>query len=212
MDFLDVSFPSLPSFGYTAEPRYSVSIIQRASGHERRNANWSYPLHRYTVTVGPRAEAEVAALLEFWHAVGGSAYAFRFKDFADYLSCRIGSTFAATDQPLVSLGTSPNTYQLTKRYTTGALLSPIARTQSRPITKPVSGKILIADNSTLKTETTHYTLDYATGVVSLHFTPSGALTWGGEFDVPVRFDSEFPVEILSRRIQSVQAVLAEVRV
>jgi len=212
MSFVEVSFPALPSFGYIAEPRYNVTVIQRAGGHERRNANWSYPLHRYTVTVGPRADADIATLLEFWHAMGGTAYGFRFKDFADYKSCKATDTVSATDQPLVVRDSSPITYQLTKWYTTGASASPILRIQSRPITKPVNGTISIADNGTLKTETTHYTIDYTTGVVTLLFVPAGELTWGGEFDVPARFDSEFPVEILSRRVQSVEVAVAEIRV
>jgi uncharacterized protein (TIGR02217 family) len=206
MSFLETPpFPGCPSFGYVSEPRYSVSVTQRAGGHERRNANWSRPLHRYTLTVGPRMEAEIAELLEFWHAVGGTAYGFRFKDFADFQSCRSGSTIAATDQPLIVTADSPSAYQMTKRYTWGA------RTQDRDIVKPVSGTILVADGGVLKTETTHYVVDYTTGIVDINFSPSGALTWGGEFDVPARFDSEFPVEIVTRRIESAQFAVAEIR-
>jgi len=199
-------FPQCPSFGYSSEPMYSVTPIERASGTETRNRNWAFPLHRFNCTVGPRAEEDIAELLEFWHAVGGMAYGFRFSDGVDYKSCRIQEDVTATDGPLlVVAGESPEVYQLTKRYTYGA------RTQDRPIYKPVSGTILIADNGTLKTEMTHYTIDYATGRVSLLFAPAGMLTWGGEFDVPVRFDSEFPVELIDRRIQSVSFVLRELR-
>jgi len=53
---------------------------------------------------------------------------------------------------------------------------------------------------------------YATGVVSFTADQSGAvLTWGGEFDVPVRFDSEFPVELLDQQIQSVTFALMGLR-
>jgi len=206
MDFLDYRFPACPSFGFTSEPMYSVTIIERASGVERRNRNWSYPLHRYTATVGPRVEDEIAELLELWHAVGGAALGFRFRDGVDYKSCRVNETVTATDQPLLLVvGESPVEYQLVKRYTWAT------RDQDRPIFKPVVGTILIADNGVTKTETTHYTVDYTTGRVSLLFAPDGPLTWGGEFDVPVRFDSEFPVEIYDKRIQSVQFVLRELR-
>lgn len=199
-------FPQCPSFGYTSIPLYSVTPIERASGVENRNRNWQYPLHRFSCTVGPRAEADIAELLEFWHAVGGMAYGFRFNDGVDNKSCRIHQTITALDGPLILDTTvSPDAYQLVKRYTFGA------RTQDRPIYKPIEGTVLIADNGTLKTEGVHYTIDYSTGLVELAFSPVGTLTWGGEFDVPVRFDSDFPVELLDKRIQSVSFELKELR-
>jgi uncharacterized protein (TIGR02217 family) len=198
-------FPSTPKFGLSSEPMYDVTVIRVASGRERRNRNWSRPLTRVTITVGPgpRADDEVQELLEFWHAVGGTAIGFRYKDRADWKSCRVSNTVAKTDQPLVLV--SGSVYQLTKRYAAGA------QTQDREITKPVSGTLLVADGGTLKTETTHYTVDYTTGRVTLSFTPSGAMTWGGEFDIPVRFDSSFPVEQIEHRIQAVSFTLQEVR-
>ena len=210
MSFLETPrFPGCPRYGYVSEPMYSVSVIERASGVERRNRNWQYPLTRITITVGPSegGDPAVQELLKFWHAVGGQAYGFRVKDYADYKSCEVGDTPAATDCPLaVVTGASPTEYQLVKRYTYGAL------SQDRPIYKPVSGTILIADGGIIKTETTHYTVDYTTGRVTLLFTPSGALTWGGEFDLPMRFDGNFPVEIISYRQQSVSFALKEIRV
>lgn len=199
-------FPGTPKFGLTSEPGYDVSVIRVASGRERRNRNWSRPLTRITITVGPgpRADDEVQELLEYWHGVGGIAVGFRYKDWSDYKSCRVSNTPASIDQPLVLV--TGSVYQLTKRYTAGASV------QDREITKPVSGTLLIADAGTLKTETTHYTVDYATGRVTLSFTPSGAMTWGGEFDIPVRFDSSFPVEQIERRVQAVSFTLQEIRV
>jgi uncharacterized protein (TIGR02217 family) len=200
-------FPKCPSFGFVSEPMYSVTIIERSSGIESRNRNWNYPLHRYSATVGPRAEEDIAELLEFWHAIGGTAYGFRFNDGVDNRSCRLYETITPTDQPLVIDAThSPTAYQLTKRYTYGA------RSQDRPIFKPIADTIRVADGGVEKIETVDWTLDTTTGLVTLLFTPAGALTWGGEFDVPVRFDSEFPVELVDRRIQSVSFVLKEQRV
>ncbi len=199
-------FPACLSFGFTSTPMYSVAIIERASGVETRNRNWSRPLSTYTATVGPRSEDDVQEALEFYHAVGGRAYGFRFKDAADFLSCRVGETPTMLDQPLeLAPGLSPDEYQLPKEYTAGSL------TQVREIYKPVEGTILIADAGVLKTETTHYVIDYTTGLVSFLYSPAGALTWGGEFDVPVRFDSDFPVELTNLRIQSTQFTLKELR-
>jgi len=199
-------FPQCPSFGFVSEPMYVVSVVERASGVELRNRSWSRPLYRYTATVGPRVEGDVQDALEFYHAVGGRAYGFRFKDPVDYMSCRVGQAPTALDQPLYAVsGSSPEAYQLVKEYRYGAL------TQQREVYKPVQGSLLIADAGVTKIESVDYTVDYATGLVQLLFTPSGALTWGGEFDVPVRFDSEFPVEVLNARIQSASFSLRELR-
>lgn len=210
-DFLETPrFPGCPRFGYISEPIYSVTVIERASGIERRNRNWAYPLTRLTITVGPSegGDPAVQELLRFYHAVGGSAIGFRVKDHADYKSCEVGGTPVATDCPMVLVeGVSPEVWQLTKRYTYGA------RYQDRQIFKPVSGTILVEDDGDPKEEGVDYTIDYATGRVTLAFVPSTAgPTWGGEFDIPCRFDGAFPVEIVNRRQQSVSFALREIRI
>lgn len=206
MAFLETPrFPGSPSYGFVSQPDYSVTIVRRAGGQEKRNRNWSRPLYRYTVTVGPRAEDDIQELLEFWHAVGGQADGFRFKDWADYKSCRVGGTPTATDQGVEALSGSPTAYQLVKSYTAGA------NTQSRDIYKPVNGTVLVADGGVAKTEGVHWTLDYSTGRLQMLYTPAGTITWGGEFDVPVRFDSEFPIELQNYQVQSVSFALMELR-
>lgn len=197
-------FPGCPSFGYTSQPDYSVTVIRKSGGQEERNANWSRPLQTITVTI-LREESEVQIVLEYYHAMGGMFCGFRFKDWADYKSCGVDQEPTATDQPLVVTTGSPTTYQLTKRYRAGA------RTQDREIVKPVVGTILIADDGVVKTEGADYTIDYTTGLVDLDFTPSGTLTWGGEFDIAARFASEFPIELTNRNVESVQFVIQELR-
>jgi uncharacterized protein (TIGR02217 family) len=206
-DFLeDPPFPRCPSFGFTSEPMYDVTVVTRGGGFEKRNRNWQRPRHRYTAVVGPRAQADVEAVLEFYHAVGGRAVGFRFSDGNDYQSASLGSVVSPTDQPLVLVtGSSPEEYQLVKRYTAGVL------SQDREIVKPVAGTVRIADAGVEKDEMYDWTLDYASGRVTLNFMPVGVLTWGGEFDVPVRFDSELPVELQNRQILSASFVLMELR-
>lgn len=206
MSFLETpSFPQCPSFGYTVRPNYSVTISEASSGWERRNRNWARPLHKFDCTVGPRAVEDIQELLDFWHALGGPEVGFRFRDYNDYKSCQVQETATRTDQLLELMTDSPNGYQLTKAYSYGA------RTQLRPILKPIQGTIMVADDGVAKTEGVHWQLNYATGVVTISFSPVGELTWGGEFDTPVRFDSEFPVEIVDRQIHSVAFALKELR-
>lgn len=206
MSFLEAPrFPGCPNFGYVSTPRYSVTITASASGRERRNRNWARPLYRFDVTVGPRAEDNIQELLEYWHAVGGSEIGFRFKDYADFKSGRVNQTPTALDQVLTESDDSAGIYQLTKWYTAGS------RSQGRVIHKPIDGTILVANNGVLLTEGPQYTIDYTTGELTLLVTPNGDITWGGEFDTPVRFDSEFPVELVNWRAESVSFALMEIR-
>lgn len=207
MQFLETPvFPVCPGFGYTADPSYSVTHVQRAGGRERSNLNWSEALRRFTFSVGPREEEFISALIEFYHAVGGTAGRFRFKDHSDFKSCLIHEDVSVLDQPLpITVDVSPEGYQLTKRYTAGAL------TRDRRIKKPVAGTIRVADGGVELTEGPDFALDATLGVVYLNAPPAGVLTWGGEFDVPVRFESTLPVEIIEQRIQSAEVSLIEVR-
>ena len=192
-------FPGCPSFGYTSEAEYRVVITRRASGVEKRNRSWLRPLVKLTVTVGPRMEAEIQELLEFWHACGGQARAFRMKDWADFKSCQVQLTPSANDQPLVEIPDNPGVFQLTKRYQFGIDENGDAVYQDRDIYKPVAGTIVLSGAGTV---------DYTDGTVA---GASEGTTWGGEFDVPCRFDSGFPVEIANQRIESVTFALTEVR-
>lgn len=192
-DFLESPrFPGCPSYGFTSDPEYRVVITRRASGVEKRNRSWVRPLTKMIVTIGPRLEAEIQELLEFYHAVGGTAIGFRVKDFTDFKSCFVGDTPSATDQPQVELPDDPGVYQLVKRYQFGSL------TQDRDIFKPVVGTVVLSGGGVV---------DYTNGTVS----GGGGGTWGGEFDLPMRFDSGFPVEIANQRIESVQFALQELR-
>lgn len=204
MSFIETPrFPKCPSFGYTSTPQYSVTITRTVSGAERRNRNWSRPLLRFDCTVGPRGEEDVQEILEFWHAMGGPEVGFRFKDYLDYKTVRVHQSISPLDQVLEPI--TPTTFQLVKGYTAGS------RTQLRKIHKPVSGTVRVAENGVEITQGLDWNLNYATGLLTIIGTPSGPITWGGEFDVPVRFDSEFPVELMNSKIESVQFALTEIR-
>jgi uncharacterized protein (TIGR02217 family) len=199
-------FPGCPSFGYTVNPKYSTTISSLPSGKEFRNRNWARPLIEIEVTVGPRVQDEIEDLLEFWHAVGGQELGFRFKDESDYKSCRLSNDPLPTDQPFSIVAGSPGGYQLIKRYTAGI------RTQLRYISKPVNGTIRVANELGAEQPSSRWSIDYTNGLL----TPNGGFVgtpsaWGGEFDVPVRFNSEFPVQLMDHEIQSVTFTLLELR-
>lgn len=192
------AFPGCPSFGFTSDPEYSVAITRTASGYEKRNQNWRYPLQRMTVSIGPRHRNEIEIVHEFFHAVRGRTIPFRVKDWTDYKSSFLDVAVAATDQPLIAIPDSSD-YQLTKRYQYGVDQDGDPIYLDRPIYKPVTGTVVLSGAGTV---------DYATGRVS----GSAGGTWGGEFDLPMRFDSGFPVEIENFQIHAVTFALQEIRV
>lgn len=208
MEFLESPrFPGCPSFGFTSTPMFATDVTRVASGRETRNRNWSRPLHRFDVEVGPRLQEDIEAVSEFFYAVGGQECGFRFKDYADFKSCALSAAPSHTDQPLllIAADTSDPVYQLTKRYTAGS------RSQDRDILKPVEDTILIGRDGSMMTS--GYTLDPTTGTVIFDDDQTGhTLTWGGEFDVPVRFESDQLPRILSNKhIQNASFGLIELR-
>ena len=121
VDFLETPrFTGRPSFDYQSVPAYRIDRVRTVSGRLARNLNWQYALRRFIVTIGPRAQADVQYVLNFWHATGGGLIGFRVRDDADYKSCQVQQTPSAVDQPLVEIGTS-GTYQLYKDYVVGSL-------------------------------------------------------------------------------------------
>jgi uncharacterized protein (TIGR02217 family) len=205
-DTLEV-FPICPAYGFTVEPRYRVKITARDGGYERVDRKWSRPLLRFVaVPTGDRFDDDVQTVLYFWHAHGGASSRFRFKDFSDHKSCRVGEEPSPTDQPFTFIAGSPGGYQLVKRYTYGA------REQLREIVKPKGDTIRVANQNGVEQPSSTWLLDEATGLLQ----PLGGFvgtptSWGGEFYVLARFDSELPITIVNKRIHEASFAIAEVR-
>jgi len=79
---------------------------------------------------------------------------------------------------------------MVKRYTSGS------NTQDRIIRKPVSGTCTALVSAAPVT----HSIDYTTGIITIASAPAASnITWAGEFDVPMRFDSDqLPGRIVSR--------------
>lgn len=171
MSYINQRISDCVAYGFTGGPEWSTQIVLLDNGGELRNGQWLYPRHRYSaeyMNIDPKARDE---LLSAFHAARGRLYAFRFKDWNDYV--------AANQSLSVDIGTQ-NPVQLVKRYYLGGAFA------ERLIKAPVSGVI------TGPSGPVSGVLDNTTGV----FTPSsdwaaGAYSWSGEFDVWVRFDSDF---------------------
>jgi uncharacterized protein (TIGR02217 family) len=169
-------------------PEFLTDIAEMSSGYESRNIAWNEPRHRYVVTLLNRPASEFDELKAFFIAVRGMGHGFRFKDVADF------SATSTVGLLGTGVGTGSATYQMNKRYTSGS------NNFDRAIKKPVSGTLLIYKNAVAQTIVPsapgagQVSVDTTTGIVTFGGTAPGGgdvLTWSGQFDVPVRFDTDW---------------------
>ena len=124
----------------------------------------------------PPPVRQVAALIAFFRARKGRACGFRFKDWTD---------FQAFAQVIgVGDGTT-KTFPLVKHYPSGGEI------ETRVITKPVTGTVKVYRDGV--EATSGWTVNTATGLVTFTTAPASGVqvTADFEFDVPVRFDTDF---------------------
>lgn len=186
MAFHEIRFPASLSFGSLGGPERRTEIVTLANGFEERNTPWADARRRYDAGLGLRSLDDLEELIAFFEARSGQLHGFRWKDWADYRSARASREVTPMDQSL-GFGTGAKAeFQLTKAYVSGD------QVYRRPIVKPVAGSVRVAVAGDPMVEGLHWSLDAATGVVSLAYPPApdAEVTAGFEFDVPVRFDTD----------------------
>ena len=196
-------FPTGISYGSSGGPQFRVEIRGSSSGREKRNLLWQDPRRSYDAGKQFLTDAQRTTLITFFHLVRGPLIGFRYKDEFDY---------SVTDEPFGSGDDAEVDFQLIKTY--DDVLAPSGAEYVRTIAKPVSGSVTIYDDGS-PVDPGDYTLDTTTGIVTFDTAPvtGHALTWTGEFDVPVRFDVD--VQDLSQPVfdqAEWQVPLIEIRV
>lgn len=201
------TFPACPTFGFTSRPVYLTKHTQMDGGHEQSDSKWEEPLHVYEgVPLGEKPQADIEAVMNFWHAMRGDFRRFRFKDWADFKSCSLDDEPAPTDQPITATVGSPGGYQLYKLYEAEGYST------YRKITLPKGDTIRVANELGVEQDSTRWTIDEDTGLLIPGGTFSGVpTTWGGEFYVRVRFDGPVQAEISNHKIQTCTVTLIERR-
>jgi uncharacterized protein (TIGR02217 family) len=180
--FHDVRFPEKIALGATGGPLWSTNVVTTAGGHERRNQNWAASRGRWNVGSGLKTRDDLAALIAFFRARRGRAFAFRFKDWSD---------FAMPRQQIGTTDGSTATVQIVRSYTSGTAA------QVRAIQLPVAGTVRCWVGGVERTEgggATQFQVNAVTGVITLGSSlrsPAGqAVEAQCEFDVPARFDTD----------------------
>lgn len=185
MAFHDVRFPVKISFGSSGGPERKTDIVEMSTGAEERNSPWLHSRRRYNVAYGIRSMNQIHDVLAFFEARHGMLHSFRYKDWADYKSCGPDDTISPTDQVLGTGDGTEDKFQLVKRYTSGS------QTYVRPITKPVNGTVVVSLDGVNQPSGWNY--DLGTGIVTFDSPPGNGVVVraGFEFDVPVRFDTDY---------------------
>ena len=193
----------------TLGPRTTLSLavdMQTAiSGKTEAVLLWEYPKRQLDVEYGPRVPLSLDEIITAYIAHDATAVGFRARDRSDYTSSGT-NTVAATDQVLIAdVAThSGLTVDLYKTRSIGAI------TKTRRIRKPLPRGFVVAVDGV---ETTNFEVDCARGTVTFPSEPNvlwpdaDEITWGGYFDVPVRFAEALTVESVSFEIESAPSVL-----
>lgn len=196
--FRDDRLLELIGYGFQGGPTFETTRVPIVGGYERRNAERSRPLYKYTALYDQIDSDFFAIVIATFVANLGPVHSFRFKDWADYEF--------QNDEIGVSDGSVDETMQLQRVYEFGDAGIPASYGKIlRPITKPVdatrftiaNGYVSDAAPLTLTEDNgggptpLSFSCDYSTGIVTFTSTAGNVIrVSGGEFDVPVYFDDD----------------------
>lgn len=182
MSFIEQRLLDRLAIGTQGGATWRTREVPLSNGIVRRNASRSRPLYRYAILYQNLLPAQHKAVLDAFNACRGAAYGFRLRDPAE---------FSVVDQP-IGVGTgSSQTLQLVKTYTWGP------EQVVRPIRKPVAGVVIKANGTPITAS-----VDTTTGLATFTAPAGHSITWSGEFDVPVRFESDQLISTYDRAAQS----------
>ena len=185
--FHEIRFPTDLSFGSSGGPERRTDIVTLNSGFEERNSPWADSRRRYDAGLAARNLDDLEKIIAFFEARHGKLYGFRWKDWSDYSSGSLRAGRSNNDQE-IGIGDGEQTiFQIVKNYRSGDNL------YKRDIKKIVAGSLSVAMDGQPQILGTDYSVDQDQGVITFEEAPaeSDVISCGYEFDVPVRFDTDF---------------------
>jgi uncharacterized protein (TIGR02217 family) len=202
MSFHDTAiFPETISKNSTRTVRWNTKVIKHEGGSRSAIPYWTEPLVQIDASRGSIKTSDVADLVSFFRARIGATYGFRIRDWWDYASNASGTltnpgdvAIGDEDQQttrvsdgLAGVGNASDTqFQLVKRYVDGGY------ERIRPITKPISGTVMVSVDGSNSTEGSNHTIDYSTGIITFTTVPGVGETVeaGFEFHIPAALSQE----------------------
>lgn len=193
VDFLETPrFDASINYGSSGGSGFNTTVFEGHGGVEQRGQNWATTKGKWNVAQGIKDTASFQVIKNLFMAVRGKAIGFRFKDWTDY---------QLIDEPATPVADGTNrVFKLQKTYTSGAL------SYTRRVFKPTYDADVTEGTDPLVVKNNGVVVPRGAGVsqVDVDFT-TGKLTFGtsvvpaaghiitvtGEFDLPVRFDTDF---------------------
>lgn len=215
MAFRYAVFPDCKQFGAVATTSHSVSIVKLRNGVEFRTSRTDGALRSYEFVYGPGSNySEIAQVNAFQLTMGGAEDSFLIRDFIDSNSSVSGiGAITPSDQVIASGNGSKRDFQLIKSYLTRDPAGALVAFKIREIEHPKALTTRIALDGV---ETTAFSVNVYTGVVTLDVAPGAGvtITAGYEFYVPVRFTEEtserFGVSLIGQDTSEVSVSMVEV--
>jgi uncharacterized protein (TIGR02217 family) len=186
--FHDILFPLDIALKSAGGPERRTEIVSFGSGREERNARWAHSRRRYDAGYGVKTLAALQSVVAFFEERRGRLHGFRWRDRLDQMSSPSGGPISPLDQGIGIGDGATAAFQLVKTY--GSAFAPY----QRPIAKPVAGSVRVAVGVS-EIASSAFACDATTGIVTFasgHSPAAGAaITAGFQFDVPVRFDTDY---------------------
>lgn len=184
MSYHDDLFPLGIAYGARGGPMFNTTVLELASGYEKRNMNWSKVKARYNVMYGVKKPAQMTELLNFFYARRGRAYSFPFYDHKDHL---------ITNQIIGKGDGVKKEFQIIKTYSSGGHSYERLITKLKPDT--ISGVTVGGVPRVLNSvDANGYTVDNLTGKITFVTAPlagTDIVVGSCEFYVHVRFDTDY---------------------
>ena len=189
--FIEQRLPQVVERGSSGGPRFMTRISTGEGGYEQRLQRWEQARAEYDISYGlssiksdPKRTFYIQQIINHFRVCAGQAFAFRFRDWADYEMTR--DLIAMTDA-------TKTEYQIIKTYRLGNFAHD--RIISKPIAETV--KLWVANTEFTRVDsspaTQQFSVDETTGIVTLNvadLATSDRIEVECSFDVPVRFATD----------------------
>lgn len=190
--FHDILLSPKFSYGIVGGSSFNTTIQRSTAGIEQRNINWEQSAGEWEIGFNLRENSEIEELIKFFMAQNGRGYSFRFLDWND---------FQVVDELVgTATGGTGETFQITKTYVdegsysyTRDILLPVNVSDTDHtlgLSFPVYTTMAVKFGGVLKAETTDYTVDYSTGIITTVTAQTGLVTVSCSFHNKARFDSD----------------------
>lgn len=172
--YLNIYFPVCESYGWEGGPEFSTQIVTLQNGREFRNENFSVAQHRYTTNFQNISKEAANNIRKVFYACRGRSRVFRYIDALDSEATK--EDFAVGD------GTR-TTFQIGK-------FTVLDGVEYFRYVYALRSFTLYVDDVEI---TSGFTVDMNRGTITFDTAPANnaVLSWTGEFDIWVRFDSDY---------------------